>query len=61
MTTKPDRAQYQAWAARARDLAARATTDTARTLHIAIAKEYEAKAAAAAAPAQGGATGETLD
>jgi hypothetical protein len=45
MSDKPDKAQYEAWARRARDLASRATTDTARALHVAIAEDYEAKAA----------------
>lgn len=44
----PDRAQYESWARRARVLAAEATTDTARMIHIIIAEDYEAKAARSA-------------
>lgn len=43
-----DRAQYESWARRARNLAAEATTDTARMIHITIAEDYEAKAARSA-------------
>lgn len=57
MSNTPSKAQYQEWAARARDLAARATTDMARTLHIAIADEYDAKVAAAATEADRAAAG----
>ncbi|MEG3147561.1 hypothetical protein U1839_23160 [Sphingomonas sp. RT2P30] len=47
----PDKAQYEAWARRARTLAAEATTETARAIHIAIAEDYEAKVARSAQPA----------
>ncbi|MDH7974365.1 hypothetical protein QH494_19420 [Sphingomonas sp. AR_OL41] len=47
----PDKAQYEAWARRARALADEATTGAARAIHIAIAEDYEAKAARSAQPA----------
>lgn len=50
MRINPGKPEYQQWASRARDLASRATTETARKLHLAIAEEYEAKAAAAMEP-----------
>lgn len=37
---------YLKWAARARQQADDATTETARTIHLDIAREYEAKAGA---------------
>jgi hypothetical protein len=49
MASKPDRDQYEAWARRARAQADDATTDMARSLHVAIAEDYEAKAAQAVA------------
>jgi hypothetical protein len=47
MASKPDKAQYDTWARRARALADAATTDTARSIHVSIAEDYEAKAAKA--------------
>ncbi len=49
MAGAPDRDQYEAWARRARAQADEATTDMARSLHVAIAEGYEAKAAQALA------------
>jgi hypothetical protein len=40
-----NRPQYEAWAARARRQADEATTETARTIHLGIAEEYERKVA----------------
>ena len=50
MRTTPDKAQYLAWAAKARGQADDATTPAARALHLGIAVEYEAKAARADEP-----------
>jgi hypothetical protein len=47
MEKTPDKAQYIAWAAKARGQADDATTPAARALHLGIAAEYEAKAAEA--------------
>lgn len=46
----PDKAQYLAWAAKARAQAEDATTPAARALHLEIAADYEAKAARVDAP-----------
>jgi len=48
MPKSPDKAQYLAWAAKARGQAEDATTPAARALHLGIAADYEAKAAGAA-------------
>jgi hypothetical protein len=45
MRKMPDKAQYLAWAAKARAQADDATTPAARGLHLEIAADYEAKAA----------------
>ena len=47
MRKTPDKTQYLAWAAKARGQADDATTPAARALHLSIAADYEAKAAAA--------------
>ncbi len=49
MASKPDKDQYEAWARRARAQAEEATTEMARSLHVSIAEDYEAKAAQAVA------------
>ncbi len=48
MSKQPSREQYAVWAARARRQAGEATTDMARALHLEIARDYDAKAEAAA-------------
>ncbi|MES2043768.1 MAG: hypothetical protein V4475_07810 [Pseudomonadota bacterium] len=45
MRKMPDKAQYLAWAAKARGQADDATTATARAIHLELAAGYEAKAA----------------
>ena len=53
MRSTPDKAQYLAWAAKARGQADDATTPAARALHLGIAAEYAAKAADADEPPPG--------
>ena len=47
MRQKPGKAEYLAWAARARAQAAEATVPTAQAIHLGLAREYEEKAAKA--------------
>jgi hypothetical protein len=49
MLDQANKDNYLKWAARARRQAEEATTETARRIHLDIAREYEAKAAALSA------------
>nr|WP_299852446.1 hypothetical protein [Sphingomonas bacterium] len=53
MSDRQKKQQYLAWAARARQQADEATTAAARAIHLEIARDYEAKAAAAPDTAPG--------
>jgi hypothetical protein len=50
MSQEPDSAYYIRLAAKARDLAERATAAGARQLHLEMAADYESRAAQATAP-----------